>query len=43
MLPSYSGLKSKPSIACYLLLACFLLGLFFSPEDEGDRFLQNIS
>jgi hypothetical protein len=25
----------------YLVHACFLLGLFFDPEDEGDMFLQN--
>jgi hypothetical protein len=33
----------KPSSACYLLLAGFLLGLFFNPEDGDDMFLQNIS
>jgi hypothetical protein len=30
------------SSACYLLLAGFLLGLFFSPEYEGDLFLRNV-
>jgi hypothetical protein len=28
---------------CSLLLAiCFMLGLFFDPEDGGDMFLQNV-
>jgi hypothetical protein len=22
---------------------CFLLGIFFDPEDEGNMFLQNVS
>jgi hypothetical protein len=26
----------------YLLHACFLLGLFFDPEDGGDMFLRNV-
>jgi hypothetical protein len=26
----------------YVLLAGFLLGLFFDPEDGGDMFLQNV-
>jgi hypothetical protein len=26
-----------------LFAACFLLGIFFDPEDGGDIFLQNIS
>jgi hypothetical protein len=29
--------------ACYLLHGGFLLGLFFKPEDQGDKFLQSIS
>jgi hypothetical protein len=30
------------STACYMLHACFLLGLFFDHEDGGDMFLRNI-
>jgi hypothetical protein len=33
---------SKQSPACYLLHAGFLFGLFFDPEDVGDRFLLNV-
>jgi hypothetical protein len=28
---------------CYLLHACFLLGLFFGPEDGGDIFFRNVN
>jgi hypothetical protein len=40
MLPP--SLVSKISSARHLLHASFSLGLFFDPEDEGDRFLQNV-
>jgi hypothetical protein len=30
-------------VACYLLHAGFLLGLFFAPEDGGDILPRNIS
>jgi hypothetical protein len=41
---SVSESKNKPSmcIACYLLVACFLLRLFFDPAEGEDRFLRNI-
>jgi hypothetical protein len=32
----------KQSSACYLLLAGFLLGIFFGPEDGGDILLRNV-
>jgi hypothetical protein len=44
LLPS-SGLKcksSKKQAASRALLASFLLGLLFNPEDEGSAFLQII-
>jgi hypothetical protein len=31
------------SSACCMLHTGFLLGLFFSPEDGGNMFLQNVS
>jgi hypothetical protein len=34
--PSKKPVKTK---VCYLLHAGFLLDIFFSPEDGGDRFL----
>jgi hypothetical protein len=34
---------SEEHVACYLLLAGFLLGLFSDPEDGGDMFLRNVS
>jgi hypothetical protein len=42
MSPPSSGLKSKPSFACHLLHAGFLLGVFFNPEDGGNMFLSNV-
>jgi hypothetical protein len=48
--PQTSGLKSKlsnysanRSYASYLLLAGYLPGSFFNPEDAGTRFLCNVS
>jgi hypothetical protein len=39
-------LKRKPQketgLACCLLHAGFLLGLFFNPEDKGDISLRNV-
>jgi hypothetical protein len=32
----------KLAVLAYLLHAGFLLGLLYSPEDEGNMFLQNI-
>jgi hypothetical protein len=47
MLLAYSGSKTKPSknpaLPATGFHACFLLGIFFNPEDGGDIFLQNIS
>jgi hypothetical protein len=40
MLPPASSAGSKQSSACDLLLAGFVLGLFFNPEGGGDMFLQ---
>jgi hypothetical protein len=34
--------SKKPTSACYLLYAGFLLGIFFDPEDRGDMFLLNV-
>jgi hypothetical protein len=31
----------SPNFACCLLRVCFLLGVFFGPEEEGDVFLGN--
>jgi hypothetical protein len=33
---------SEQSSASYLLIAGFLLGLLFNPEDGDDMFLQNV-
>jgi hypothetical protein len=33
---------SKVKRRCHLLLAGFLLGFFFDPEEEGDVLLRNI-
>jgi hypothetical protein len=38
-------MKNKTNVeetACCPLHAGFLFGLFFDPEDEGDRFLRNV-
>jgi hypothetical protein len=43
MNPSYSVLKSKPSIAFCLLHAGFLFGLIFNPEVMGKIVSRNVS
>jgi hypothetical protein len=45
MSPPSSWSRNEPSksTASYLLLANFLLGLLFDPEDGGDMFLRNVS
>jgi hypothetical protein len=38
----YEEFYHLQSSACYLLHAAFLHGLFFNPEDGGDKFFRNI-
>jgi hypothetical protein len=38
----FSASKAELGFACYLLLAGFLLGIFFDPEDRVDVFLVNV-
>jgi hypothetical protein len=39
----FAGMKKAADSQLWLLHAtCFLLGLFFHPEDGGDMFLRNV-
>jgi hypothetical protein len=42
MPPPSLELKNMPSSACHLLQAHFFIGLFFYPEDEGDKILLKV-
>jgi hypothetical protein len=40
-LDQYPDISTRVKASCHLLLRWFLFGVFFDPEDEGDKFLQN--